>query len=282
MNGLNDLQLEQSLQFKYESGAITSVYRGVVSPWRTLPCANIAYLPEGEWLIEREVLPSYVVHSGETGFLPAGVRHRSTMISDGVTKCRWAHFNVFLFGYLDIFSLVETPCVFKGKVAERMGEILASIAGQLQKKNSLAGMLQRKTLEFELATLLINESKMRFEANVRLNQLQRLMPVLDEINENLAGEFTRNSMAAKVNLSSSRFAEIFKESMGLGPIDYIVRLRMQRAQSLLLNTELTVETIAANVGYDDAFYFSRLFKGHYGLSPRNFRNSHSAPSEEVN
>lgn len=72
-------------------------------------------------------------------------------------------------------------------------------------------------------------------------------------------------------LSASQFFTLFKRATGYTPMDFFIRARMGEARELLVSTNLTVKEIAAALGYDDQFYFSRRFKLVNGLSPKAFR-----------
>ena len=82
------------------------------------------------------------------------------------------------------------------------------------------------------------------------------------------------TLAAKANFSPSQFFLLFKRWMGSAPIDYFIRMRIQRAGRLLCDTNLSVKEVAAELGYDDPFYFSRIFKSVNGLAPSDYRAAH--------
>ena len=73
------------------------------------------------------------------------------------------------------------------------------------------------------------------------------------------------------NLSHSRYVELFRRQMGMSPMAYLIKLRMQAACSLLENTDIPVRRIARMVSYDDPHFFSKLFKRHVGVSPSEYR-----------
>jgi AraC-like DNA-binding protein len=79
------------------------------------------------------------------------------------------------------------------------------------------------------------------------------------------------TLAGTVHVSPSHFFTLFKRCVGYSPIDYFIRLRMHQAGRLLTETSLSVKEVAAMLGYEDPFYFSRVFKTVHGLSPHNFR-----------
>ena len=73
------------------------------------------------------------------------------------------------------------------------------------------------------------------------------------------------------SMSVSWFLRNFKEFVGQPPAQYLLTLRMNNAISLLETTDYNVTEISAIVGYDNALYFSRLFKKHKGVSPTDYR-----------
>lgn len=87
------------------------------------------------------------------------------------------------------------------------------------------------------------------------------------LNEKLRVE----DIAGKYNLSNSHFAGLFKKSTGMSPIDYFIHLKMQRACQLLHSSDDKVSVVAHQLGYDDQYYFSRIFKKQMGLSPEQYR-----------
>lgn len=91
--------------------------------------------------------------------------------------------------------------------------------------------------------------------------------------ENYNRSIVIEEYAKNLHMSVSWFIRGFREYTGLTPAQYILRLRMANARSLLEETEYNVSEVSSIVGYDNALYFSRLFKKHYGQSPVFFRKS---------
>ena len=87
------------------------------------------------------------------------------------------------------------------------------------------------------------------------------------------------TLAAAVNVSPSHYSALFKRLTGSPPIDYLIHLRMQHACRLFDSTSLKVREVAAALGYDDPFYFSRLFKSVNRLAPNDYRQKKGCKSE---
>ncbi len=79
-------------------------------------------------------------------------------------------------------------------------------------------------------------------------------------------------MAADLAMSPSRFAARFSESVGDSPMAYTTKWRMNLACRALINSKLSIDQIASNVGYESQTAFSRAFKKHVGISPASWRN----------
>lgn len=105
------------------------------------------------------------------------------------------------------------------------------------------------------------------ESHVARKIEQSLAYMLQHINQSLQVA----TLAAEVSVSPSHYSALFKGWMGCSPIDYFIRLRMQQACRLFDSTSLNVKEVAAALGYDDPFYFSRSFKAIYQVAPSEYR-----------
>lgn len=88
---------------------------------------------------------------------------------------------------------------------------------------------------------------------------------------NIDQKLTVEDMARRHNLSSSHFSSLFRKGTGMSPIDYFIHLKMQRACQLLYAHDTMIKTVAMDLGYDDQYYFSRIFKKYIGMSPEQYR-----------
>lgn len=102
--------------------------------------------------------------------------------------------------------------------------------------------------------------------------LYRIQPVLEYLHVNLSQSLSIEEIASLIRLSPSRLSHLFKEAIGLSPIQYIRQLRLETAAQLLRdNPYLSVKEIMTMVGVNDPAHFSSDFKSRYGLPPRPYR-----------
>lgn len=86
-----------------------------------------------------------------------------------------------------------------------------------------------------------------------------------------ARAWTLEELAGGAGLSRTGLAERFRQAMGDTPLSYLRTVRMQKAVRILSETEKNLEQVAQEVGYQDAFSFSKVFKRTVGVAPREFR-----------
>jgi transcriptional regulator GlxA family with amidase domain len=86
-----------------------------------------------------------------------------------------------------------------------------------------------------------------------------------------------DEMIRASRLAERTFKRRFKQATGYAPIDYVQRLRVEDAKRRLERTDLPIEEISWNVGYEDAAFFRRLFKRTTGLSPGAYRRRFQIP-----
>jgi AraC-like DNA-binding protein len=262
--------MEQSLRFEYLDGKVTPISSPHGTSWRTLPFAVTAQAVNAR--VELQTNGKRVLLRNDAAFfVPRGGRHNATLISAKPACSRWSHFNCWILGSVDVFSLFDVPPIFTGAAAQTIGDLNAAMAA-LGASLDLPKLLQRQTLGMQLVLLLIERATLKPGSLEFIRRVDRIAPALAYIDQNLGQPFGRDELAATVHLSPTRFQAVFREALGIAPRDFLQRRRLQHAQQLLLATELGVEEIARRVGMKDPFHFSRLFKKRHGSSPSAYRH----------
>jgi len=99
----------------------------------------------------------------------------------------------------------------------------------------------------------------------------QVMKAVQAMHDDCTRAWTLDTLAHHAGLSRTSLAERFRASMGNTPLNYLRTVRMQKAMAALSESERSLEQIAREVGYTDAFSFSKVFKRTVGLAPRDFR-----------
>ena len=186
-------------------------------------------------------------------------------------KVAWLHFNISLYGYLDLFeaqsfSFVHVP-ENSDEAKSDMLELLASL-----EQADMFSQLRSKALLFKLVS---NFFKFHPEGNRTQDQgkIDRLTPVLDYIDKHLGEQIKLAELAKLAAYEQTYFSSLFKQVFGISPIKYIQNKRIDKAQSLLRNSNLKLSAIADELGFIDAFHFSKTFKKITGENPSEFRKN---------
>lgn len=118
---------------------------------------------------------------------------------------------------------------------------------------------------FELLHMLLPSEEKEGRRQVYVRQAKNYIK-----SEYMTG-ITVGDVAASLGLDRSYFSGLFRAEVGKTPKEYLREVRMQQAADHLLNRDYTITEIAMSVGYPDVFTFSRVFRSHFGMSPREYR-----------
>ena len=105
------------------------------------------------------------------------------------------------------------------------------------------------------------------------NQYERLNLALNYIDNNLQQSILVSDLAELMCISADHFSRIFRRVIGMGPSQYIQTKRIERAQTLLLTSRLSIKEIAETVGIPNLSQFSKLFSKQTNHSPREYRET---------
>nr|WP_290122895.1 helix-turn-helix transcriptional regulator [Thermoclostridium stercorarium] len=88
-------------------------------------------------------------------------------------------------------------------------------------------------------------------------------------------DISLDEVAEHINISPAYLSKLFKENTGVNFVTYVKELKFELAMDLLLNSDLTIQQIAHEVGFNTPAYFIQQFKARYGYTPNSFRKQKS-------
>lgn len=125
--------------------------------------------------------------------------------------------------------------------------------------------------ELEKARNVLNFPKT--ESNSELSDSTAIQRAINYINANYHRDITLTEIANYVYLSPYHFSRIFKVKTGEKYIDYLSRVRIEKAKELLSQSEMKITDICVKVGYNSKTHFHKMFKLYTGVTPQEYRNS---------
>lgn len=212
--------------------------------------------PNGRWDVE----------PGDAVLLPAGRPHGYGSTVDEPWTLWWLHVAgdavddlVELLGAVPPVRALDDP----DAAAALVGEVLRWTDRDL----TAASLIAASGAAWHVLTALVSAGQDSRSGGIVARAAAHLRATLDQ-------RISIADLAARAHLSPSHFAALFKEQVGYSILHYRTQLRMARARELLDTTDLTVEAIGREVGYQDPFYFTRHFTKVTGMAPRAFRHRH--------
>lgn len=136
----------------------------------------------------------------------------------------------------------------------------------------------------ELLTKIIRFSKQDFVLSMP-DHSQKLRDLRSDVHENFHYPWTIKKMADKLNLSSSRFASLYKQEFKTSPTEDLIKTRISQAKKMLSTTKVSVKQVSVACGFESVHYFHRAFKKRIDITPKHYQNfklsmKGSIPTEE--
>jgi len=213
---------------------------------------------------------THSLYANETLFIPRGVPHAYGASQDAPWSIHWAHFR----GNDGRFYLSQVPeghkLLLERACRDRVEQLFERCHNLLHDGFLVSRLVHvTQIMHHLLGELFYNNPA--FSPAQRTNRFHSIEPALSYLRQNTDKQVPLAQMAEQSGLSIPHFSRLFKQQTGYSPKDYFIHLKVQRAISLLLLSKMTIREVAIMVGYDDPYYFSRLFKKVVGVSPNALR-----------
>ena len=215
----------------------------------------------------------FTIAAGEVLFIPANKPHAYGADDDDPWSIHWAHFaGTAAASYASLPPVHEyvlsIPSADAKEIARMFRESYRLASTGLTERTVL---LVSHSLRYVLGLLFFQTG--RSLGSSSLTNAHDLTKSIEFMRANVARSLTLQKLSRHAGLSPTRYSALFREQTGSSPVDHHIRLRMQAACHYLDTTALSVKEVAAKLGYDDPYYFSRIFQKILGSSPLAYRRS---------
>jgi AraC-like DNA-binding protein len=236
---------------------------------RVLKEFQLVYISNGNGIFESETSGTTIVEAGTAFLLFPGIWHRYRPSEES----GWEEFWVGYRGsYVDY--LMGQPCFKPASPFINIGlsAELMSVFIKLIETIKYEGVAYRQFSSCLISQLLaiVYASAINSDAH-RQNQNKLIHEARFRIHENIDKNINLEQVAKELGVSYPWFRRVFKEVMGVSPGQYHLNLRVEKACTLLKETDLTAAEVAFHLGFESEFYFSRIFKKKTGLPPKKYR-----------
>lgn len=239
--------------FSWESGRILNEYHFVL-------------ISKGQGIFESKSAGRRKINEGDAFLLFPGEWHRYKPQK----KTGWTEHWVGFSG--EIANLIMKDHFFK-----KENPVVTNFNNQLVSKlfQTLYYLIQEEPFGFQRTASAICIQLMAEVCNTQLGSgLKHKSPISHAkhiMNAKIDEQIDFDVLAKNLGISYSKFRSDFKRQTGLPPLQYFLLLKIEKAKSLLINTDSSSKQIAYELGFESDFYFCRLFKKKIGISPQKFR-----------
>jgi len=190
----------------------------------------------------------------------------------GYWKNIWTHF----IPTSDSLDWLQWPEIAPGMMHLRLGASARKrVRAELLRADSAVHTMGRRHEEFAVnaleRALLICDSHNPRHAEARWDA--RIRKAAQLLCQRSQERFTVGALARHCALSRSRFAELFRDQVGMAPLAFLEDQRLRRARELLEHTTMNLAEISSQCGFATPFYFSLRFKKYFAASPRDYRKA---------
>jgi len=137
-------------------------------------------------------------------------------------------------------------------------------------KTPLHSIIETQGILYQLMSKFLEQAKLRLSENdIRINKC------LQFIHENIDKNITVSRLADIACITEDHFIRIFKKEMKATPLKYINLKKIEKAQLLLLTTNIPIRDVAFELSIDNISYFNRIFRQHTGKTPGQYRDEYN-------
>lgn len=204
----------------------------------------------------------FEVTEGDLVYLPKGANYTFTPKEKGLVHAL-VNFDIFDVSG-NLMKLSDTPQLLIKKAGKGYTLIIDELIKCFMYR-SFAGELRSASLVMQLISNMLDELNIKRMGYVGF---ERIIPAVTFIEQNCNVDISTAELAEMCNMSESQLRRLFKDYAGASPVEYRNRLRIEKAYQLLDNNFCNVTEAAESVGFNNIYYFSRLFKSIIGVAPK--------------
>ena len=206
-------------------------------------------------------------------FLPANLKRSPQPAPPNGLEMLAIGFQVRILGGVDLLNFLEIPFFYNPTINERLYKLMWELYTlELSHDNNwFQYIVAKKRICNELVENIIASSSFCRKTTLTLMENCRSIPAIQYLNENFTTTLNIPKLMKLCSLSRTHLFRLFKAQTNTTPFEYMKLRRLQKAQDLLLNTYLPISEVGEQVGWENPFHFSRIFKKEIGLSPSHYR-----------
>ncbi len=231
---------------------------------------ELLYIRQGEMILDYGTT-TLTAHAGSLVIIPPKMSHK------GYTKTQEVDYDVLMFDVRSFYNNTEIcknllPTLYDGRA--KLKPITLDMF-TIQCFQEICNCHHKESLEithkiYLLLFLLLENNLLQLQERQKSTTVQEIVNYLEQ---NFNQDMNSALLSNQFGYSITHLYRMFKEAIGLSPIQYLNIYRLERAFERIKHTALSIGEIAVECGFSDANYFARSFKKHFGFPPTYYRKN---------
>jgi len=238
-----------------------------VAEGRILPEFQMIYISSGEGVFNSGGV-TYQVKPGSLMLILPGIKHSYKPLFETGWHEYWVGFKgAYFSGLIEEGRFSPEQVFFEVGMLDSILSIFNLIFDEIRTQRPLYQMKACAAILSLIAEVLTRERR-KDQPNYYQQTVEKAKYLMES---NIFGAINLSAISDQLGISTSRLNEIFKTYTSMTPYQYYIHIKIHRAEGLLEQKDIPVKEAAYKMGFDDQYYFSRLFKNKTGVSPSDWK-----------
>jgi len=238
---------------------------------RIFPFYVMSYLQEGSATLRLDG-KEYEAQTGDIVLVPPFAPHDHFKKTNDKTVFLWWHFEFKIASTIDVVKLLQMPVMAQLQQRAYFETVFSRFYEISKQGGGLKNVLLKRAHAMELMAVIIDE----LFSSEKIIDAVKVPEVFTQILYDVANlqehDLTLAGLAQKYYMNPSYLSSQFKKLFGSSPITMRKNVQFEKARIMLHSSNLTVTEIAAALGFQDIYQFTRFFTAREGVSPTAYRN----------
>lgn len=273
--------LLRELSVHFVNGSLQAHQHGYTMVPRTIATHNLIYILRGrvQWVFEDRTT---TLGPDQWLVVEPGCRHHARSLTRRLTLLSF-HWQLTLPGGRDAMTMLNLDMPLQTDADSRLGRMIRMSREEYERpklpgRADSAGPVGQSMLNYWSSLIAREMFREAYrQGGLRMTTVDPIVAkMVAWMHDHVEEALDLKSLESVSGYSSQHLNRLFRKSLGLTAMKYFARLRVEHAAQLLRQGRLSISAISQQLGYESPFYFSRVFRQYFGISPRKWQQSQAS------
>jgi AraC family transcriptional regulator of arabinose operon len=236
---------------------------------RSIPFCIMSYHKKGRAML-RIGGQIHTIEPGTVVYIPPNVEHDHYKTTNEETVFLWWHFTYQIADMVDVLNLFQIPYTFKLKNSEHFEQVFLQFMESTKQSHPLPSTILKQAKALEMLYILLNNTISENDTFIDA-PADSFLSILAKIVQYPERPLSLQMLSQELHMHPTYICNRFKELFGKSPIQTQKELKIGKAKTLLMTTEMSITEISEALGFTEIQNFTRLFKTYTSVSPLQYR-----------